>query len=129
MKGQYIFAAMVLLASVFVLGYKYIARKNMFKYRKPMNIEEIYSNHVKKHNVNYEVFLKVYELLGSAYKIDMRLIRPLDKMKLLYEVDSWDLDHGTEIVNNWLEKSLNIKKPVKNISTVMDLLMYVQNSK
>lgn len=125
-----IFAALLLLGCIFIFVYKRIIRKQFFKDRKPTSLEDIYNTYVKDHKIKYETFAEVYKLLGDSYSVDPRLIRPTDPLKKFFDIDSWDLDVGTEKMNDWLTKTLKIETPPKKeIKTVLDLLIFVETGK
>lgn len=93
-----------------------------------MLLQEIYDKYVNNSGVKYETFLKVYNLLGNSYHINPKLLRPSDKLETFFKIDSWDLDAGTEKIEEWLFKTLNIKIPTPEIKTVLDLLIFVQKN-
>lgn len=113
-------------ALIFLFAYKRKMRKQYFRGREPMSLEKIYNSYIKKYGIKYETFEKVYRKLGDSYSIDSQLIRPSDPMKMFFNIDSWDLDAGTEKIEEWLEKTLKMDVPKKEIKTVLDFLIYVE---
>jgi len=111
---------------VFLFAYKRIIRKQSFRDRKPMTFEEIYNAYVKNYDIRYETFIEVFKALGNSYSVNPQLIRPTDHLKIFFDIDSWDLDAGTDKINDWLVKTLKIENPNKEIKTVSDLLILVE---
>ena len=124
-----VFAALLLLAFIFILVYKRIIRKQFFRNRKPMALEDIYSTYVKNHGIQYETFVEAYKALADSYSVNSNLIRPSDSLKMFFDIDSWNLDAGTDKINDWIVKTLKIESPNKEIKTVLDLLILVETSR
>lgn len=94
-----------------------------------MTFEEIYNVYIKDYKVGYETFVEVYNTLSNAYSVNPKLIRPSDSLKKFFDIDSWDLDAGTEKMEEWLVKNLKIATPKKEIKTVLDLLILVERDR
>jgi hypothetical protein len=76
--------------------------------------------------VSLETLTLVFQMLGDAYGVEPRLIRPNDPLKRFLDADSWRLDVGTEKLNNWLQ-SIGIREIDVQPATVLDLLILVES--
>lgn len=73
-----------------------------------------------------EVVREVWAVIGAAYGIDPRSIRPDDELQRLAAIDSWDLGHGGDTLEVWLRaKYLD---PMPRVETVKDLALWVQSA-
>ena len=118
--------ASLFLAFIAVFVSKFIARKLVFRGRVPVAIEEIYNSAVKKYDVRYETFQKIYKALGDCYKVDPRFIQPSDPMKKFFDIDTWELGEGTNRLEDWLGKTFEIERKKVDIGTVLDLLLLAE---
>jgi hypothetical protein len=103
-----------------IVGFRWFARKKSFGHREPLELVDIYRD--IEDQVDFETFMAVYKALGEAYRIDARLIRPTDALKHFFDVDSWDLDSGTDQMNQWLAR-YDVRKQEHAPVTVLDLLV------
>lgn len=110
----------------FFLFIKRIAQKRVFKGRQPLSLEEIFDSLDQKHQIEFETFVKVYKALGEFYHVDPSIIRPEDALKIFFDIDSWDLDTGTEKMEKWLRDTFNIAWGKKQLLTVLDLLIFIE---
>lgn len=75
---------------------------------------------------NYEVFEKVLNVIGQAYGIDPRKLRPSDKLKTLYDLDSWDLGEGTGRLNDRLAEEFGIAKFEVEPKSILELVVEIE---
>ena len=110
-------------ALVFVIAYRTLLRKQSFKDREPLPLEDIYRTVGDQHHIQFNTFAEVYKALGDCYSVDPRLIRPSDSLKKLFDIDSWDLGEGTQRMEAWLAKAFGEIRSGNPMQTVLDLLV------
>lgn len=106
---HFLIAIFFITSLVIFIFSKYVARKNEFKKRRLIELPELYDSDIASYGINYETFKKIYNALGNSYSIDPRLIRSNDPLKKFFKIDSWDLDAGTEKMEEWLCKEFNLE--------------------
>jgi len=118
---------MLLLTAVIVIFiFKTVTKKQVFKGRKTLRLEQIFEDEVAKYGIRYGVFENIFLAIGECYDVDPMLLRPTDSLKILYDIDSWELEEGTEQFNNFLERKFGIayldNKPV----TLLELMISIE---
>lgn len=117
-------AFIILIASALIWLGRYTSRQKFIKGRSPLSFEEIQSSMAP--GISLNTLAPVFDVLGEAYGVDPRLIRPDDSFKSFFDLDSWTLDAGTEKINKWLT-SQGIQKTNGQLVTVFDLLLLVES--
>lgn len=115
-----------LLALSVVIIVRLLSKRNFIRDRKPLSLKEIYQQEFAGSRVSYEIFEKVLELIAQSYNIDSRLLRPSDKLKALYDFDSWELGRGTETLISRIEKELDLKQFEAKPKTIKELVMEIE---
>lgn len=108
---------------VAVIVFRLLAVRRLGRNRKPLDFQEIH--HAVADQVSLDTLTLVFEMLGDAYGVEPRLIRPNDPLKHLFDSDSWTLDMGTEKLNKWLQ-SIGMAHVDAQPTTVLDLLLLVE---
>jgi hypothetical protein len=78
-----------------VFAFRGLARRSVFRGRAATPIPEVHAS--VKEQVSFEVFNEVWTVIGKAYGINPRLIRPTDTFAELSKADSWVLGKGKMI--------------------------------
>jgi len=107
---------------------RWTIRCRVFRDRKPANIVEIYKKDVAKLNVSYDLFEKVISIVGQAFRVDPKLLRPSDKLRELYEADSWQLGEGIDQLNERIADEFGIVSFKKEPATVIELVLEIKNT-
>lgn len=118
------FALGAVVAISAVLVFKALAKRSALRGRTPLPLEDIYA--AVKDEVSYEVFNEVWTVLGKAYSLDPKMLRPTDTFLALGKVDSWTLGKGEEAIGDWL-KARGIENPPQ-LNTLLELAKWVQSS-
>lgn len=121
--GTYLVIALAL-AIAAVLAFKKLARRAFERGRAPMQLVDIYRT--VQDQISVGVFNEVWSMLGEAFSIDPKLIRPEDKLKSFAALDSWDLGRGEDVIGRWLTQR-NAGTP-PTFDTVLDLAQWVETS-
>ena len=77
-------------------------------------------------DASLEVFEKVLNVLGQAYDIDPGKLRASDKLKTFYDLDSWDLDEGTERLSNRLFEEFGVTKFEVEPQSIRELVVEIE---
>lgn len=81
-----------------------------------------------KIDVSTESLARVLETLGDIYRVNPQLLRPNDKLKDFFDLDSWSLGIGTEKLNKWLaEEGFTDVNPTP--TTILDLVLLLEDRK
>lgn len=107
-----------------VVAFRFYAVRRIDLNRTPIDLQEIH--HSIADRVSLDTLKLVFRMLGDAYKIEPRLIRPEDSLRRFFDSDSWRLDVGTEKLNEWLQ-SIGVKEIDVQPKTVLDLLILVES--
>lgn len=124
-----ILISILFLSMLMFLASRYLVRRFAFKNREPRTLEDVYNSDAKTCGIRYDTFSDVYRALGACYSIDNKLVRPHDPLKKFFDVDSFDLDAGTERLDEWLSKTFGIEGRQEKIDTVLDLLVLIEKSR
>ncbi len=119
----WIIGSIVLVAAIIILVFKKFHRKQVFKGRNLLSLEEIYNDGIIEYGISFELFKKLSHSMGEAYNFDPRLLRPDDQLKMFFDLDSWDLDEGTNSLNKFIENDLGITFIGNVPNTFLDLLI------
>lgn len=109
---------------VVIIAFRFFAIRRIGLNRTPIALQEIHSSVANQ--VSLDTLTLVFRMLGDAYGVEPRLIRPEDSLKRFLDSDSWRLDIGTEKLNKWLQ-SIGIKEIDTQPATVLDLLILVES--
>ena len=108
---------------VAVIVFRLFAVRRLRLNRKPLDFQEIHL--AVADQVSLDTLTLVFQMLGDAYGVEPRLIRPNDPLKRFFDLDSWTLDMGTEKLNKWLQ-SIGMAHVDAQPTTVLDLLLLVE---
>jgi hypothetical protein len=123
-----VLTAIAISALLFIVC-KWISKRFALKGRKSIPLNDIYNNFIKDKGISYTTFTDVFKKLGECYSINPSRIRPTDNFKLFTDIDSWDLDAGTEKMEKWLLQIIGESKDITKIKTVLDLLILVESTR
>lgn len=121
--------AFIVVAVVVVTAARWMGKRSILSGRKPISLAEMYQQDAARNGVSYEVFEKVLDVIGRAYRIDPRMLRPSDKLKVLYDLDSWDLGEGTETLNERVAKDFGITQFEAKPKTIAELVVEIEKNK
>lgn len=113
-------------AILLVLLGKHMAKRKIVAGRHPLSFEELHR--LTDSQVSIQTVSKVLTMLGESYGLDPRLIRPDDRLKSFFDLDSWTLGAGTERINNWLAQQ-GVAGHGANLVTVLDLIFFLERYK
>lgn len=117
------FGLALVVGTSLVLGFRALTRRAFAKSRPSVSLEELHAP--VKDRVSFEVFSEVWTVLGRAYGIDPRLIRPADTFTELNKADSWVLGKGEDALTEWIDQR-GFGRPARQPQTVLDLATWVQ---
>lgn len=118
------FALGVVVAISAVLVFKALAKRSILRGRTPLPLEEIYAS--VKDDLSYAVFNEVWTVLGKAYSLDPKMLRPMDTFLALGKMDSWTLGKGEDAIGDWL-KTRGLGTPPQ-LHTLLEFAKWVQSS-
>ena len=86
--------------------------------------------------MDYKIFKQWFEEIGLAYNVDPRLLRLDDPLKMLNDIDSWELWHGTEKLDEIFEreykevddKEYEIIGSAKTIADLLNVIVKLNRS-
>lgn len=107
-----------------VAGFRVLSKRSYVKDRTPSSLEDLHA--LVKDRVSFEVFREVWAVLGAAYGLDPRLIRPTDTFAELNKADSWTLGKGEDELTAWVDRR-GLGRPPQ-LKTVLDLAAWVEKS-
>lgn len=119
----WLFGVFLVVAMLIIVVARLVSKRNIVKKRKLISLLETYQHEVVGFGVSYEIYEKVVNAIGMAYRIDPRLLRPSDSLKKLYSLDSWDLGEGTMRLNDWVAQNFGISRFEVEPKTIIDLLI------
>ncbi len=119
-------AFIVVVAIAVVMAARWMSKRSILSGREPINLAEMYQRDAARISGSYEVFEKILGMIGRAYRIDPRMLRPSDKLKSLYDIDSWDLGEGTETLNEQVAKSFGITHFEAEPKTIAELVAEIE---
>lgn len=120
--SDWLLGTLVVVAVAVVAAARWISKRNTLSGRKPISLADMYQQDMATTGTSLEVFEKVLNVIGQAYGIDPRKLRPSDELKTLYGLDSWDLGEGTERLNNQLAEEFGITKFEVEPKSIMELV-------
>jgi len=118
--------AFIIAAVAVVTAARWLSKRNILSGRKPISLVEMYQQDATSIGVSYEVFEKVLDVIGQAYRVDPRMLRLSDKLKALYDLDSWDLGEGTEELNERVAKDFGIVHFETEPKTIAELISEIE---
>jgi hypothetical protein len=89
-----------------------------FRGRRREESVHLYRAYLHHDSVSFETLKDVLEALGRSFRVDPGLLRPEDPLDVLRQIDSWDLDDGTEQMETWLRQRLGVSVPDRHLVTV-----------
>ena len=119
----WLLAIALVCGSGLMLGFRALTKRSFLKKRMPSSLEELHAP--VKDRVSFEVFSEVWAVLGKAYDVDPRLIRPADTFDELSKADSWVLGKGEDALTEWADER-GFGRPAQRLQTVLDLAAWVQ---
>lgn len=122
----WIVAFVIVVVVIVVALARWVSKRGVLKGREPIGLEERYRQFTVRFDVSYELFTWVFNTIGQAYRIDPKLLEPSDKLKQFYDLDSWGLEEGTEILNEKLEKDFGITHFENEPKTIAELVVEIQ---
>ncbi len=114
-------------ASIFSLGLclltKFAYEFKVFGSRKKIELNDIY-NAFKKENdeISFQTFEETYLLLSKAFRVEAQKIRPKDSMKVYFNLDSWHLSYGADLLEETLVKKYKYTGAKIPVGTVSDFI-------
>lgn len=111
-----------------ILIARWMNRRSVLKNRKPLTLLEMYQHENTCANVDYDIFVRILNLVGRAYGIDPQMLRLSDQLEMFYGLDSWRLDGGTEKLNNGIEEEFGITSFELEPETIAELIVEVERS-
>ncbi len=110
-------------SAVLVLSGILISRRKITAGRQPLSFEEIHK--LANPQVSLQTLKRVLTMVGDCYRINPQLIRPEDRLKQFYDLDSWTLGLSTERMNKWLADQ-GVTANGHAIVTILDLLLFIE---
>ncbi len=110
------------MAIAIVMIGRWISKRNVLSGRNPIALTEIYQQNMAGSGASYEAFERVLNMIGQAYHIDPRKLRPSDELQLFYNFDSWDIGAGTELLNDRVASEFGIVKFEVEPKTILELV-------
>lgn len=121
-----LFAVILVLSIALIFLMHRVSKKRIAESRAPLDFMDMYSQ--ANLTADYEIFSKVMDLIGQAFHVNPKLLRPADELKKLYDMDGWILDKGTEQLNMYLEKEFKITTFAEQPKTIAELIEAVRNT-
>lgn len=125
-SSVWLVAIVIGLAVVAVVVARRVGKWSIISGREPICLEEMHQQYAEACEVSYELFEKTFSALGQAYRVDPKLLRPFDELKKLYDLDSWELGGGTEMLNESLEKNFGITRLEIEPRTIAELITEIE---
>ena len=116
---------LVVVAVAVAAAARWMSKRNTLSRRNSISLADMYQQDMTITSASLEVFEKVLNVLGQAYDIDPGKLRPSDKLKTFYDLDSWDLSEGTERLNNRLVEEFGITKFEVEPESILELVVEV----
>ena len=116
---------LVVVAVAVVAAARWMSKRNTLSERNSISLFDMYQQDMTATGASFEVFEKVLNVLGQAYDIDPGKLRASDKLKMFYDLDSWDLGEGTERLNNRLVEEFGITKFEVEPESILELIVEV----
>lgn len=117
--------AVVVAAVAVITAARWMSKRDVLRGREPVGLAEMYQQGHRLEG-SYEVFERVFNMVGEAYHVDPRLLRPSDKLKKLYDLDSWDLGEGTEQLNRRIADEFGVTGFDAKPTTIAELVAEMQ---
>ena len=115
----------VLVAVAVVVATRWMSKRNTLSRRNSISLADMYQQDMTATGASLEVFEKVLNVLGQAYDIDPGKLRSSDKLKIFYDLDSWDLGEGTEKLNNRLIEEFGVMKFEVEPQSIRELVVEI----
>lgn len=113
-------------ALIFVICGRKIAEYRLVKGRQPMQHTFMYRESVNASEVSFEVFEKTMTALQRAFWVDSHRLRPSDKLRDLYHLDSWVLGRGSDEMNKWIHSEYDLDQIDIEPETILDLMKLLE---
>lgn len=121
----WLLGTLVVVAVAVVAAARWISKRNALSGRNSISLADMYQQDMTATGTSLEVFEKVLNVVGQAYDIDPRKLRPSDELKTFYGLDSWTLGEGTERLNNRLVEEFGITKFEVEPKSILELVVEV----
>jgi hypothetical protein len=122
----WVVGSIIVLALLVFLTVRWLNKYKFLNDREPISLIEMHQRDMENVDVNYEIFEKVFNAIGRAYKVDPKILRSSDKLKILYDLDSWNIDEGTEMLNVEITKDFNITDFEVEPETIYELIVGIE---
>lgn len=122
----WLLGTLVLVAVAVVAVTRWMSKRNTLSRRNSISLADMYQQDMTATGASLEVFEKVLNVLGQAYDIDPGKLRSSDKLKMFYDLDSWDLGEGTERLNDRLVEKFGITKFEVEPESILELVVEVE---
>jgi len=126
-KPGLLLIGLVIIGTLVVVAFRHLSRSRILKKRSPISLTEMYSHEMNEADVSFDTFQKVLNIIGKSYNLDPRRLRLSDELKLLYDLDTWDIDEGTQSLNEQIMKEYGISKFDIEPQTISDLIIDVES--
>lgn len=127
--SSWLAATCVGVAVLVIIFARWISKRNVSTQHEPISLNCMYQQEEPRIDASYETFEQVLNLIGKAYAIDPKRLRPSDKLKTLYGLDSWELDAGTEKLSDWIEQGFGITSFESEPKTISELIVGIEKSR
>ncbi|MEJ8292153.1 hypothetical protein WKI45_04950 [Delftia tsuruhatensis] len=117
MNSALLFLAVISFSAVAVGIFEKFSKAKILKNKKPENIKEVYERFSMIRYIDYEDYVTVLIILEKSFDIDCDLIRPYDRLQEFYDLDSWRMGEGVDMLNEELHNLYGIC----NIDGVKDI--------
>ena len=127
--SAWIVGGVIVLALGVVVAGRWAGKQSFLKNRKPIDIAQMYEESASNSDVGFDTFVEVINEIGAAYHIDPRLLRPSDLLQKLYELDSWNVDEGTNRLNEQLMKHFGISSLRNDPKSIIELVAEIDSQR
>jgi len=122
----WLLSIIIMISIIAFLIIKWLSKRRFFRGRYLVSLTELYQKNMIGTGVDCETFEKVFNIIGHAYRVDPRKLRPSDKLQVLYDLDTWDIGEGTEELNEQLAKEFGITEFEAEPNTISELMIEVK---
>lgn len=94
--------AVLVVAGLLCYGFRWRSRSLLFQDREPKSLETIYAE--SGTSASFEIFSGLFSTFAEGLSVDARLLRPDDRLKDFFAIDSWEIGAGEDALNLWLSR-------------------------
>lgn len=120
--------AVIALSIIAVLVGRWFSNRSFLKNRKPLSVELIFENDLATSGLDPNIYREVVNKLADVISIEPDLIRPSDKLTVLFSRDSWELSEGQDRFESWLLTRVGNILEFDDVITIADVVRVVQNA-